>query len=201
MDVTSADVEEIRLKAVDYDAAIVKLTQSSSGSNMAVIDKTETKNKANTFSIKATVYDTEGDDTSVVMKWTSSDTKVAKLETASTTTTKTTNRVTIPQGATGETTITVTATNTSATAAKKTVTQKFVISVVDYTPRLADSSLTLNPNIEKGGALEIISSYGKEVDTDSFKFLKAEDGYVSSAFDVKYSEEDSNCLFYTSDAA
>lgn len=197
VDVTSADVDEIRLKAVDYDAAIVKLTQSSSGSNMAVIDKTETKNKANTFSIKATAYDTEGDDTSVVMKWTSSDTKVAKLETASTTTTKTTNRVTIPQGATGETTITVTATNTSATAAKKTVTQKFVISVVDYTPRLADSSLTLNPNIEKGVALEIISSYGKEIDTDSIKFLKAEDGYVSSAFDVKYSEEDSNDVVKT----
>lgn len=196
VDVTSTDVDEIRLKAVEYDAAVVKLTQSSSGSNMAEINKTETKNKANTFSIKATAYDTEGDDTAIAMKWTSSDTKVAKLETASTTTTKTTNRITIPQGATGEATITVTATNASATAAKKTVTQKFVISVVDYTPRLADSSLTLNPNIENGVALEIISSYGGKIDTDSVEFLQ-DDGSKSEAFYLKYSEEDSKGVVQT----
>ncbi len=187
VNVSNVDVTEIKLKAVGYDASIIGLSQTADGINTATVDEKKLSGKAVSFRIKATAYDENGDDTAIILKWESSDKKVAVLSAASTSTTKTENTITIPQGASGEATITVTATN----ASKKTVTQKFLISVVDYTPRLASTAIVLNPNLEDGAPLEIISSYSKAIDADSVKLLGA-DGYETPDFKLTYRDADSD---------
>lgn len=190
-EISTADIDELRLKAVDYDASVIEETQS--GAYEAVkINQVKVKDKAQTFKIKATAYDTEGDDTAAKLKWSTSDSKIAALGSTSTGTDSTENTVTIPMGASGEATITVTAANTSKDAEKKTVTQKFVVRVIDDTPRLASSSLTLNPKLEDGAALEIIRSYDNDIDTDKVELRNTDkDKTKNTEFVLTYSEQES----------
>lgn len=195
VEVSTADIDELRLKAVEYDASVIEETQS--GSYEAVkINQVKVKNGPQTFKIKATAYDTEGDDTAAKLKWSTSDSKIAALGSTSTGTDGTENTVTIQAGASGEATITVTATNTSKDAKKKTVTQKFVVRVIDDTPRLASSSLTLNPKLEDGAALEIIRSYDNDIDTDKVE-LRNEDMTRNTEFVLTYSESESTDVVKT----
>ena len=191
--VTDADVKEIKLKAVDYIASIVDFAQSPTGVETAIIDKTDVNAKGTSITLKATIYDKEDDDTSANLKWSTSDKKVAELKSVETTTLSTENVITIPKGASGEATITVTATNSAANAEKKTVTQKFIISVVDTTPRLASSTLTINPNIEDGEILEIISSYNNPVKDERMVSLVENRGERPTVnFTLAYDESRSN---------
>lgn len=194
-EVSAADIDELRLKAVEYDASVIEETKS--GSYEAVkINQVKVKNDPQSFKIKATAYDTEGDDTATKLKWSTSDSKIAALGSTSTGTDSTENTVTIPKGASGEATITVTATNTSKDAEKKTVTQKFVVRVIDDTPRLASSSLTLNPKLEDGVALEIISSYDNDIDTDKVE-LRNTDKTKNTEFVLTYSKSESTDVVKT----
>lgn len=191
--VTDADVKEIKLKAVDYIASIVDFAQSPTGVETAIIDKTDVNAKGTSIRLKATIYDKEDDDTSANLKWSTSDKKVAELKSVATTTLSTENVITIPKGASGEATITVTATNSAANAEKKTVTQKFIISVVDTTPRLASSTLTINPNIKDGEILEIISSYNNPVKDERMVSLVENRGERPTVnFTLAYDESRSN---------
>ena len=182
VNVISADVKSLKVKASSYDAAYIKLTESpSDGIQTATVDKKDVK-KPLTFKIKATAYDAADDNTSVALKWSTSDAKVAKLSSTSTTASSPINTVTIPAGTDGEATITVTATN----ADKKTITQKFIVSVKDYTPRLASSSLTINPNKEDGALLKIINAYDKEVVTETVKLEYSNSKTQTTDFKLQY---------------
>ncbi len=115
------------------------------------------------FEIEADAFSVEDDDKmKVAFTWVSSDTKVAKLKKSSTAAGSSDNEITIPRGADGEATITVSAKGKD----NRKVTKKFVVSVQNYAPRLTESKIVVNPKQTDGTAtLGIIDAYGHDVDT------------------------------------
>lgn len=112
--------------------------------------------------IEATAFTSEEDDEemAVAFSWTSSDTSVARVRKGSTAAADSKNQVIIPQGADGEATITVSATGGDG----KKVSQKFVVSVQNYAPRLDTAKVTVNPNQTISTAtIGIIDAYGKAI--------------------------------------
>lgn len=189
--VTAAKVETIRLQLFDFDPELVEIIETEGEVPTAAISRTAVKT-AKSFQIKATAYDEEEDSISVALKWSTSDSNVAILEKTTTDDAKSTNTITIPANANGEATITVTATNPDKTVK----TQKYLISIRDYTPRLESSALTLNPNQTEGTELEIISAYGKKVDADSVKLLYSGSSNTSNDFTLeKISGTDNSVKF------
>ncbi|MFG6338572.1 MAG: leucine-rich repeat protein [Lachnospiraceae bacterium] len=114
------------------------------------------------FEIEADAFSVEDDDKmKVAFTWVSSDTKVAKLKKSSTAAGSSDNEITIPRGADGEATITVSAKGKD----NRKVTKKFVVSVQNYAPRLTESKIVVNPKQTDGAAtLGIIDAYGYDVD-------------------------------------
>ena len=142
---------------------------------ISVPAKKVTKNY--TFDLKAVAFSSKEDDEAmaVAFTWATSDAKIAKLSKTSTTAASSVNTVTIPINASGEATITVTATN----ADKTKETQTFVVRVEDYTPRLVASKITVNPNQTAGTTkLEIISAYGKQIKPDSFTVVNGQGDFT-----------------------
>lgn len=86
------------------------------------------------------------------LKWTSSDTSIATVKSN-----KDYATVTVKAKAHGTFTITATATDTN----KAVTTMTFV--VMDYTPRLSNPSITLNPKEEAGVKLDLLASYGNNI--------------------------------------
>lgn len=179
--VRKSDVAFIKLTAApgEYDKDIFTISDRIVGDStvqVASITKQSVSYDSAKLPLKALAYDTESDSMSVALKWTSSDSKVAKLASATTADADSVNEITIPKRASGEATITVTATN----ADKKTIKQKFIIQVVDATPRLSASTLTLNPNKEDGAVLRVISAYGQKfIDpANTFKIVDAENDKI-----------------------
>lgn len=185
VDVVAADVAELKLKASKYDAAIVDIVTNPAGDiQTATIDKNRLGSKTE-IQIKATVYNEDEEPVGVKLQWSSTDSKVAQLSAASTAVDNPINTVTIPAGTTGEATIRVSATN----ADKKTITQKFVIRVIDVTPRLVSNNLTVNPMQTEGAVLQIVSAYGRAVDKDKVKLVKIDSNNVQTEcrdFDFTY---------------
>ncbi len=114
-------------------------------------------------SIKA--QETEGDSTNLIVSsaWKSVDTKVASISRA--TSTDNTNKITVKKGSEGETMITVKVTNKDE---KKTVCQeKFIIRVIDATPRLADKKISVNSLSTEGTKIDVVAVYGYAINPDS----------------------------------
>lgn len=181
--VSAADVETIKIRATEYDKSVISLSESEDGVQSASIDS-DRVTKAYSFKLKATAYDAEEDNMAVAFKWVSSDTKIAKLSAASTTSASSVNTVTIPANTDGEATITVTATN----ADKTTVTQKFTISVKNYKPRLSESTITINPNETEGAVLEVISAYGEGINKESMALYAEKEDLDYKDFNLEYDE-------------
>lgn len=180
VNVTTSDVASLKVKATSYDASVVKLAESPAGFQTAVIDKKNIKTTL-TFKIKAIAYDTADDNTSATLQWSTSDASVAKLSTSSTTGASPINTVTIPAGTDGEATITVTATNPDKTK----ITQKFIISVKDYTPRLVSSALTINQSRDDGTLLKVVNAYGNEVVTNTVKLVYTNSNTETTDFNLE----------------
>lgn len=178
--VYKTDVASLKLTADSYDSDIITITEQTVGEQtvQTAFMKVSAVNAHDAkIVLEAQAYDADLDDMSVALKWTTSDSKVARLASASTGSAVTTNTVTIPQNASGEATITVSATN----ADKKTISHKFIIQVRDETPRLATTSLTLNPNKEDGAILRVITAYGVAIKPDTFTLVKAENEQASAS--------------------
>lgn len=190
--VRTVNVELIKLKASSYDPKFVTISAEGEAL-LAMIDQTAVKSDK-TFRIEAAAYDLEDDNISTKLKWTTSDSKVAKLSAATSEANAPYNTVTIPRNASGEATITVTAINKDQTVR----TQKFIVSVRDYTPRLAQSEITVNPYQTQGAELEIIGAYGKAVEAKTVKLLYADGKLESSDFllDIIETDADNFAKFY-----
>lgn len=192
--VRKSDVVFIRLTAVPgkYDEDIFTVSDKAVGDNIiqvASITGQSVSQSAQKLNLEALAYDEDSDAMAVALKWTTSDSKVAKLAAATTTSAQPVNEITIPKGTSGEATITATATN----ANKKTIAQKFIIQVENSAPRLSASSLTLNPNKEAGAVLQVISAYGNTVrDPGTFKIVDAENDKIEiSDFKPTYDPDNS----------
>ncbi|MBD5475962.1 MAG: hypothetical protein HDR17_08295 [Lachnospiraceae bacterium] len=193
VNVVKTDIMSLKLTVSSYDKDIFKISEQASGDQMVQVAYMENTNavrdKSVTLDLKALAYDTDVDDPiSVALKWSSSDSTVAKLASTSTANAASVNRVTIPKGASGEATITVSATN----ADKKTISQKFIIQVRDNTPRLSTTSLTINPNKKDGAVLRVITAYGGAINPGTFKLVESQDDTKDADFEGVYDRENSS---------
>lgn len=93
----------------------------------------------------------------VSAKWTSVDGSIATVKSG--TTTDNTNTITVKKAVEGETMITATVTNKD----KSVCSQSFIIRVVDGTPRLADSKISVNSNSEEGTGFDLVPVYGYQI--------------------------------------
>lgn len=69
------------------------------------------------------------------------------------------NTITVKKGVEGETTITVTVTNKDKTVSE----ESFIVRVIDATPRLAESKVSVNKLSEVGTAIDIVPVYGYDI--------------------------------------
>ena len=176
--VKTADVYSLRLKPYTYDTIVMTEEKDSYGYTTGIyLRKKDIENRGSlTFTLLATAYDSNDDNMSVALKWSTSDSKIAKLAKTSTKDTEPQNTITIPSGANGEAAITVKATNSNPIDPNnKTVTTKFIIRVMDSEPRLSTSTITLNPYMEEGVSIEVISAYEAKVDEDNVRLNRNDD--------------------------
>ena len=152
--VVEAEIDSIRIGASNY-VPDIRIMENEDGIQTAAVEKGQARYGLS-ITLKAYAYTAEKEGIAKELTWKSSDTNIAKLQRSSTTSADSSNVVTIQPGCEGEATITVSAKVNS----KKTVTQKFVISVQNRSLKLASSSITVNPNLVECGELEVISSYG-----------------------------------------
>lgn len=194
--VETADVDSLRLKPYTYDTILMTEEKDSHGVVTGInLSKKDIESRGSlTFTLLATAYDSNGDNMSVALKWSTSDSKIAKLAKTSTKDTEPQNTITIPSGASGEAAITVKATNANPIDPNnKTVTTKFIIRVMDSEPRLSTSTITLNPYMEEGVSIEVISAYEARVDEDNVKLNRYDDkSEPSRNFKLTYVETSDN---------
>ena len=193
--VVDADIASIKLVASKYDS-IIKVTGDVNGIQTAAVSKGIVADENLSITLKANAYTEAKEGVAKELTWKSSDTSVAIVKKASTTSADSSNVVEIKKGCEGEATITVTAKVDS----KKTVTQKFVVSVQNPIAKLASSAVTVNPNLEKCGELEIISSYNSLLPTNVPKlYTKEKNGYIESDFRLERNsqqgENDKSCRY------
>lgn len=183
--VVEADIDSISLVASNYDPEI-KIKGDIHGIRTAEVPKTLASDEGLSITLKANAYTEAKEGVAKGLTWKSSDTSVATVKKASTTSADSSNVVEIKKGSEGEATITVTAKVNS----KKTVTQKFVVSVQNKAVKLASSSVTVNPNLENCGELEIVSSYGGDLPEQEPKiYKKVGNEYRDSDFRLERKEQ------------
>lgn len=168
--VKMAEAENIILKTSDYDSNFVEITGKADGIQTASISKTYVLSKEQKFKLKANVYDAE-EGISRELTWTTSNAKVARLKSDKTAAADPVNEIVVPAGSEGEATITVTAKN-PAGSRKEKVTQKFVVRVFEPGFRLAYSEVMVNPRMEDGALIELISAYGIGLENAQIKLYE-----------------------------
>ena len=186
--VRTSEARSITLKASGYDD-LIEVSGDKHGIQTAIVPKNIVARKDYKFTLEANVYDGE-DSIGKTLKWTSSDDRVASVESLTTEAKSAENIVTIKKGCEGEATITVTA-NNAAGAEKDKVTQKFVVRVYKEGYRLASSTVTVNPNTTDGGTIELISAYGLGL-SDAKITLYEEGSTASTPFTYEFNADTSN---------
>lgn len=120
------------------------------------------------FEVELDVRDDNGDPLIVPANWTVTDDTLVGL--GSSTTVNNKNRIIVKKGAFGESSVNVTIKRTN----KEDLTAHFIIQVVDATPRLKESTITVNSNSEVGSPFTLVEVYGYEIDRSTL-VLKAND--------------------------
>lgn len=118
--------------------------------------------------------DEAGDKLDVAYKLSSNDTAIAKPVTAKVTGE---GKINIPKNTTGETFVTVQAVDASTEPVKV----QFIVRIIDDTPRLANSTINVDPQSDKGALLELVSVYGNTSDVTKYKIVskKVSNGITS----------------------
>ena len=94
-------------------------------------------------------------------KWTTTDKGVAGLSVATSTTN--TNTIKISKNATGESLITVSVLNKDEKTPSEDNIKSFIVRIVDATPRLENSTITVDSRSTQGTALKIVQVYDYEI--------------------------------------
>lgn len=183
--VKMAEARKIILKASDYDNHFVDITGNTDGIQTASISKTFVLSREQKFKLKANVYDDE-EGISRELTWTTSNAKVARLK-SDKTAADPVNEIVVPADCEGEATITVTAKN-SADSEKEKVTQKFVVRVYEPGFRLVRSEITVNPRMEEGAFIELISAYGIGLENAQIKLYEQNTMGTTGDFITTYDE-------------
>ncbi len=176
IEVKSVAISNMDLHITDSSAHIEEETQDEDGTrNLKVIERYV--GDGISFTVKANGWDAEGTPLNVAYQWSSSDTTIAKPSKTTTTVGNNTNKITIPKGAGGEATVTVTAKDGSG------LSKRIHIKVVNGKPSFKLETSTFNFYKEKPMVVSLIESYGYAVQEDSLKLydLDEEDKVVSAS--------------------
>lgn len=115
--------------------------------------------------IKAYTADEPTRNLCIKSNWSVVDSSIVGIESSSVSSNK--NNVTVRKGAVGETLVTVSIKNKGESKATKANTKSFVIRIVDATPRIKNSSITVNSRSEVGTELKVTTVYGYEISGES----------------------------------
>ncbi len=166
--VSSADINRIELDMPDSVSRAKITTDVIDGEIIPVVqyERTALTSGAKEFEVGIKAY-SDGIPTSLVTtsKWTTSDSKVASLESKSVTSNR--NTVKIAKNTSGEALITVTVQNKNDKKPTEANTKSFIVRVVDATPRLDNSTLTVDSRSSNGTALKIVTVYGYGIRGDN----------------------------------
>jgi len=149
------------------------------------------QDSSKTFSVKLTAFDDKGEELIVPTTWSVMDTGIAKVSSEHSSNNK--NEVTILKNAVGETIISAKIVNNDV--GKTEIVSKFIVQVVDATPRLAEESIRVNKTSTAGTKISLLPVYGYEINESSlfveeqyteknatkyraFKGLSVEDGHI-----------------------
>lgn len=182
--VKMAEVRKIILQASDHDDNFVKVTGNADGIQTASISKTYVQSREQRFKLEANVYDDE-EGIGRELTWTTSNAKVARLKSDKTPAANPGNEIVVPAGCEGEATITVTAKN-PASSEKEKVTQKFVVRVYEPGFRLVRPEITVNPRMEEGALIELISAYGIGLEDAQIKLYEEDMSGTTGNFITDY---------------
>lgn len=144
------------------------------GENVWVIRYTKDNLTKAERSFKVGLLATAGVDTTnlfVQSSWESANTDMVTVDNE--TVDNNSNVIRVLKGVTGETAVTVTVTNGKTDKNKVILYEEsFIIRVIDATPRLVQSTLTVNSNSSAGTEFDLLSVYGYEVDPANVKVVE-----------------------------
>ncbi|MGN0157148.1 MAG: leucine-rich repeat protein, partial [Lachnospiraceae bacterium] len=127
--------------------------------------------------------DSEGDSIIVPYTWSCLDTNIVQL--SSTATTGKSNTLTLKKGVVGETVITVKTKQVAKGENAAEVERKFIIRIVDDTPRLAEDKLVVDPLSDTGTPIELVSNYENEPELTDVKIVEL----ITNTKPISYSDE------------
>lgn len=167
-----SDLKKATYKTEVIDGETIQVIQYTKG-NLS------TEDKAFTVDLVAT----EGNDTSnmfVNASWKSANTSLATVETDNTLNNE--NTVSVKKGVSGETALTVTVTNGKSGKKKEVYFEKsFIVRVIDATPRLVQTSITVNSRSTVGTEMELLPVYEYGIDPSTVQIVteKKDDNLLS----------------------
>lgn len=135
-----------------------------------------------TFEVSLNAKESSSDANLIVDSvWTTTDSTIAAP--ASSKSSENRNKVTVKKGVEGETMITVTVTNKDGSVCK----DSFIVRVVDATPRLADSKITVNSLSTTGTGIDIVPVYGYDINREvELKLCKKKVVNGLTSYDSEY---------------
>lgn len=172
-------VEPLTFKVKVGEKTYVKNLSFAYTASKADIDYADTEEEYDMISFPASLLSVEaheievefngrdeaGDKLEVTYQLSSNDTAVAKPKASKATGTGT---IVVPKGALGETVITIKAVD----GAKEPVQKQFVVRIIDDKPRLANSTITVDPQSDTGTLVDLVSVYGAEPKVSNLTVVK-----------------------------
>ena len=143
---------------------------------------------ARTIKIVTEGKDSNGDKLDINYSLTSNDTSIAKPAASKFTGE---GKITIPKGALGETVVTVKAVDNSDEPAYR----QFIVRIIDDTPRLANSTVKVDPQSTTGTLIDLVSVYSASPDVDDLTIEKK----VVSKGNTSYVDVDDKFELYVAD--
>ena len=160
-----ADINNVELEYADMGKAKLS-TENIEGTEYDVIQYTKSNLQKSEKNFTVKLHPTaSGDNTSLFVNadWKSSNEDIAYPEFSNTSNNE--NVIRVKKGVTGEAAITVTVTNGRSGKDKVVLHEEsFIIRVMDVTPRLMQSSISLNALCTTGVEFDLLSVYGYEVE-------------------------------------
>lgn len=126
--------------------------------------------QTNTITVSPKGLDAAGDELHVPYTWSVLDSKIASL--AATQTKGDSNTITLKQGVTGETVVTVKTNNVDKGENAEEKERRFIIRIVDDTPRLSETAVTVDPSSDTGTQLELVANYGYVPETTNLEIVQ-----------------------------
>lgn len=158
-----AVIDKLSVDVGKPDRAQIKSTEIN-GKEYPVVEYNKATIASGNRSFKVSVKATEAnEDNNLIVSsaWTAVDKSIASV--AASTSSDNTNTITVKKGVEGETFITVSVKNKGV---EEPIETGFIVRVVDATPRLADSKININSLSEDGTAIDIVTVYGYDINTE-----------------------------------